>query len=170
MRRWSFFLLAVVFLVYAGAGATGGQSSPVLLPVDEHGIAQLRAASEGKILVLNFWATWCKPCLEEFPHLVKLQKEYGAQGLDVVFVSVDDDDARTIRRVRNILAKMGVEAPSYLKQSRDDEAFINAVHPSWSGAVPTTFVYDRNGRLIAMRSEELSFVDLAQLVTPLLKR
>mgnify|MGYP001770768615 FL=1 len=169
MRRLSAFLLVVALAVHACAQATGGQGSPVLLPVDEHSFAQIRTAAKGKVLVLNFWATWCKPCLEEFPHLVKLQKHYEAQGLDVMFISVDDDDAKTTRRVRSVLATMGVEKPSYLKKSRNDEGFINAVHPSWSGAVPTTFVYDRNGKLIAMRSEEMGFDDLEKIVVPLLR-
>jgi thiol-disulfide isomerase/thioredoxin len=122
------------------------------------------------VLVLNFWATWCKPCIEEFPHLVKLQQQYASRGLNVVFISVDDDDARTTQRVRAFLKKMNVTGRSYIKKSGNDEAFINAVHPRWSGAVPSTFVYNTDGTLVAMKVEELSLAELDEIVVPLLKQ
>ena len=152
----------------ATAQSTGGHSSPVLLPADGRTIDSLRVDAKGRVLLLNFWATWCKPCIEEFPHLVKLQRTYAARGLDLVFISVDDDDAKTSRRVRAFLQNMNVASPSFLKVSGDDEAFINAVHPRWSGAVPATFVYDRRGKLAAMTVEEMNLDELEKLILPLL--
>lgn len=169
MRSAVVTLLALCTLgALALAQSTGGQRSPVLLPIDESRIETLRRESQGRVLVVNLWATWCKPCVEEFPHLVKLQQTYASRGLDLVFVSVDDDDARTTQRVRAFLRKMNVTSPSYLKKSGNDEAFINAVHPRWSGAVPATFVYNKQGELVAMKVEELSYAELERIITPLL--
>ncbi len=171
MRRG---LASVVLLwalgAHAFAQATGGQSSPVLLPIDETGISALRQQAQGRVLVLNLWATWCKPCVEEFPHLVKLQQTYASRGLELIFISVDDDDARTTQRVRTFLKKMNLHVPSYIKKSGSDEAFINAVHPQWSGALPATFVYNRSGELVAMKVEEVSLAELEEIVVPLLKQ
>ncbi len=170
MRKEVLTVLALCALgVHAAiAQSTGGQRSPVVLPAVGKTIDSLRASAKGRVLVLNFWATWCKPCLEEFPHLVKLQQTYASRGLDVVFVSVDDDDARTTQRVRAFLRRMNVATRSYLKRSGDDEAFINAVHPRWSGAVPATFVYNKQGELAAMKVEELSYSEIEKIVRPLI--
>lgn len=154
-------------LLAAGVLQAQTRSAPVLLPLDEHGFDALRAKSKGKVLVLNFWATWCKPCIEEFPGLVKLQETYGRERLDVVFVSVDDD-AKAKQKVTAFLRRMNVTSASYIKETGDDEKFINAMHPSWSGAVPATFIYDPEGTLAAMKVEELSMHELERIVRPLL--
>jgi thiol-disulfide isomerase/thioredoxin len=169
MRQAILTLLALCTLgAHAAAQSTGGQRSPVLLSIDEAGIDALRQQAQGRVLVLNLWATWCKPCVDEFPHLVKLQERYRSRGLDIVFISVDDDDARTAQRVRAFLKTMNVQSPSYLKKSGNDEAFINAVHPEWSGAVPATFVYTKRGELAAMKVEALSYEELETIILPLL--
>lgn len=144
-------------------------SAPVLLSLDEKGFDAVRAKSKGKVVVLNLWATWCKPCVEEFPDLVNLQKTYADKGLDVIFISIDDDDAKTKQKVIAFLKKMNVTTASYIKKGGDDEKFINAVSPKWSGAVPTTLVYNRRGELVAMKSEELSVAELESVVKPLLQ-
>jgi thiol-disulfide isomerase/thioredoxin len=142
-------------------------SAPVLLSIDENGFDALRAQSKGRVLLLNFWATWCKPCVEEFPDLVELQQAYAGKGLDVVFISIDDD-ARARQKVTAFLRKMNVVTPSYIKETHDDEKFINAVSPRWSGALPATFVYDRRGNLASMNVEELTKRELENIILPLL--
>jgi thiol-disulfide isomerase/thioredoxin len=139
-----------------------------LLSLDATSIEALRAKHDGNVLVLNFWATWCTPCKAEFPDFVKLQKKYGDKGLDVVFVSIDDDDAKNKRSVVSFLRKQNAQLPSYIKSDGDDEQFINAVSSKWSGAIPATFVYDRKGNLVKMRAEETNFAELEQTVRPLL--
>jgi thiol-disulfide isomerase/thioredoxin len=145
------------------------EPAPALLSVGAQGIDALRAKYKGSVLVLNFWATWCTPCKEEFPAFIKLHKSYAGKGLAVVFVSIDDDDPKTKKQALAFLRKQQAPFPSYIKASGDDEQFINAVHPKWSGAVPATFVYDRRGVLVTMKFEETNFTELNELLKPLLR-
>ncbi|MBI5472439.1 MAG: TlpA family protein disulfide reductase [Ignavibacteriae bacterium] len=161
-------MLLTVFAALVVLQAQGQTSAaPVLHPIDEKGLAELKAKSKGSVLVLNFWATWCKPCVEEFPELLKLRQTYAARGVQLVFVSIDDD-ARARQKVLAFLKKMKVSFPSYLKSSSDDERFINAVDPAWSGALPATFVFDKSGRLVETIVEETTFKELEKRVKPLL--
>jgi thiol-disulfide isomerase/thioredoxin len=91
--------------------------------------------------VVNMWATWCIPCREEFPELLRLRDEYARRGVALVLVSGDFD--ATLPEVEKFLAERGVRE-TYLKQGNDTD-FINAFDREWSGALPATFVYDRAG-------------------------
>lgn len=137
MRRRE--LLAVGLLSKAwGAGEA-------LTPVDEAALAKLLAAQKGKVVLLDFWATWCSPCLEELPLLVKLEAKLKGRGFVLLAISCDeaDEEARVVATLR----KAGVKAPYYLKRARNDEAFIDFVDKKWRGALPALFLYDRQGRL-----------------------
>ena len=161
-----FPLLFLLLIVSVSGTRAQGQptSAPALLSVDAKGIDALRAKHKGKVLVMNFWATWCTPCVQEFPDLVKLQKSYATKGLDVVFVSIDDDDAKTKQRVTSFLRKQKALPPSYIKSGGDDEQFINAVSSEWSGAIPATFIYNKEGTLVKTKAEELNYESLKALV------
>jgi thiol-disulfide isomerase/thioredoxin len=118
-----------------------------LLPITEKQVPALMASLKGKVVLVNFWATWCSPCVKEFPNLVKLQKLYKEKGVAVVFISVDEpEDTETT--VRPFLQKERVTFTSYIKNG-DDESFIDAFGKGWRGAIPTTFVYDRTGKQVA---------------------
>jgi thiol-disulfide isomerase/thioredoxin len=160
--------LAIVLALFIAVSSLQAQKSsvPVLLPISENGFDALRAKSKGKILLLSFWATWCLPCIKEFPDLLKLQKNY-ADKVDVVFVSIDDD-AKAKQKVNAFLKKHKVTTQSYIKDANDDEHFINAVNPKWSGAVPATFVYDASGNLVTMKVEEGTYGEFEAILKPIL--
>jgi len=100
--------------------------------------------SGSKVVLVNLWAAWCGPCREEFPDLVRLQKNYADRGLKVVFVSWDD----TAKEAANFLAKEGVTSPSFIKvNAQSDQDFLNALEPKLTGALPTTLIYDGAGKL-----------------------
>jgi peroxiredoxin len=122
----------------------------------------------GKVVLVNLWATWCPPCVEEFPDLVKLHNTFRAKGLVVVGVSMDEP--REGDKVVSFLANQKAEFPVFIRRGGDADAFFDPVDTSWSGAVPATFIFDRNGKragkpLIGSQSYE-AFV---AAVEPLLK-
>jgi len=91
------------------------------------------------VVLVNIWATWCMPCREEFPEIVRLYRDYRDRGLDVVFVSGDLEGDTS--QVLDFLAEQGVDFTSYLKVGKDME-FIDTFYPEWSGLLPATFIYD----------------------------
>ena len=95
--------------------------------------------SDAEAVLVNIWATWCMPCREEFPDIVRLYRTYQARGLEVIFVSGDLE--ADIPQVLEFLAEHGVDFLSYLKVGKDME-FIDAFFPEWSGLLPATFIFD----------------------------
>lgn len=96
-----------------------------------------------RVVVANFWATWCQPCKEEFPIFVKAAKKYH-EHVDVFFVSMDFPEERA--SALDFLKAQGASLPSFAKKGKDHE-FIDAIHPRWSGALPATTIYDREHQL-----------------------
>jgi peroxiredoxin len=102
---------------------------------------------KGKVVILDFWATWCGPCRAEIPGFIALQKQYEKQGLVVVGLSVDEDGANV---VKPFVQKLGMNYPVVLADEKTREAF-GAIE-----AVPTTFLIDREGRIV---KEHMGFAD-----------
>jgi thiol-disulfide isomerase/thioredoxin len=98
-------------------------------------------------LLVNYWATWCDPCRDEFPELVKIDKDYRAKGLDFIAITLDDlVDIKTA--VPQFLRLMNARMPVYLLNVADPEPTINLIDPRWGGALPATFLYDSNGQVV----------------------
>jgi peroxiredoxin len=102
---------------------------------------------KGKVVILDFWATWCGPCRAEIPNFIALQKQYEKQGLVVVGLSVDKDDADV---VKPFAQRLGMNYPVVLADQKTQEAFGGIE------AVPTTFIIDRKGRIA---KEHMGFTD-----------
>jgi thiol-disulfide isomerase/thioredoxin len=152
-------------------GGTVAGPKPVgsVVPIDENGLTKLIGESKGRVVLVNFWATWCVPCVEEFPDLLKVRERYRHKGLDVLFVSADDPK-HADREVIAFLKRLEVDFTTYIKQTKDDDSFINAVSPKWSGALPATFIFDRKGKLVHTRIDAQTFEVISRLVEPLLAR
>lgn len=137
-------------------------------PIDADGLAAvIKRANNSKPLLVNFWATWCDPCREEFPDLVKINKQYSPQGLDFTAVSLDDlTEIKT--SVPRFLRKMRVTVPTYLLNVSDPEIAINQMDPQWSGALPATFLYDAQGNLVYKRLGRIKVDELTAAIEKLL--
>ncbi len=108
-------------------------------------------ASAGKVVVVNFWATWCGPCVAEFPEFVKLDNEYKAKGT-VRFVHITADDSTDLKtKVIPFLKKQQSQADQFLQDTEDPQEMIDAVFKEWSGVLPATFVYDKTGKMVFHR-------------------
>jgi thiol-disulfide isomerase/thioredoxin len=138
---WALILTIPIF------GQSKSKKTPELLSINEKQVTELKASLKGNVVLVNLWATWCGPCVKEFPHLVKLQKLYEEKGVKVVFISVDEPED-TESAVRPFLQKQKVTFTTYIKNG-DDDSFFDATGTGWRGAIPTTFIFDRTGKQIA---------------------
>lgn len=119
-------------------------AAPAPQPATGPEVLEAVRTAQKPVVVVNVWATWCIPCREEFPDLLKLRRAYRDRGVEVLFVSGDFAGERD--QAAAFLTEQGVDFPTYIK-SGDDMAFIDTLDPKWSGALPATFVFDRRGRL-----------------------
>jgi thiol-disulfide isomerase/thioredoxin len=106
-----------------------------------------RDPANARPLLVNFWATWCDPCREEFPDLVKIDKQYRGKNLDLIAISLDDV-ADLKKGVTDFLNESNATMPVYLLDETDPSPAIEFVDPKWSGALPATILYDRKGEII----------------------
>ena len=145
-------------------GVVFGQQA--LRPVDETAFPQLIGANKGKVVVVDFWATWCAPCREEIPQLVELERKYRSRGLRLVTVSCDEPEQEA--DARRFLVEKRVPGPLYIKKAADDEKFINFIDRKWSGAPPALFLYDRQGRMVRSFIGEADMAALEKALRSLL--
>lgn len=101
------------------------------------------AAQPAPLVLLNVWSSWCAPCVKEMPDLLAVHERFKPQ-VQLVLVTIDRDPAAALQ----VLQERGVSIPSYI-QSGSTQAFIEAVHPKWSGTLPATVIFDRRGQRLA---------------------
>jgi thiol-disulfide isomerase/thioredoxin len=147
---------------------TPAKTPASVMPVVEATAADVLKAvrsARGNVVLVNIWATWCDPCRHEFPALLKVRREFAAQGFKLILVSADFPDQRP--KVVQFLTQQGVRFTTFLKDE-NDMAFINALDPKWSGALPVTFLYGRSGKLSDFWEGESTYPVLAAKLRALL--
>jgi thiol-disulfide isomerase/thioredoxin len=156
-RRLNGLVLAVCALVYSATALSGpdaraqaaapSKPMPALALVDLSGYQQFLAKYRGKPVLVTFWATWCEPCRDEYPMIVKLAAQYAPQGLAVFGVDMDDD--ADLHLVQHFLTQNRPGFPNIRqKPGIDLDAFYRGVNPEWQGTMPETVFYGRNGRIV----------------------
>ncbi len=108
---------------------------------------KLKTDSQGKVLLINFWATWCAPCVAEFPEFVKIDQDYRGKGVRTVAISTDEK-SDIEPAVVPFLKKQKAQFESYLSDADDPQMLIDVVDKNWSGALPATFLFDKHGKLV----------------------
>ena len=117
-----------------------------LTPVDETAFQKLVDSHKGKVVIYQFWATWCEPCRAEMPRLVALETKLRSQGFELVTISADEPEQDAA--AEKLLKRLAVRGPLYRKQPLNDDQFINSIDVKWSGALPALFLYDKTGRKV----------------------
>ena len=116
---------------------------------------------KGKVVVLNFWATWCPPCKREIPEFVKLQRQYGGQGLQFVGIAIEDKEP-----VSEYTDFIDINYPILI--GGDSAIELAKRMGNQFGAVPYSVVIDRQGHLVHRQTGEFSSADLIKIIEPLL--
>jgi len=164
---------AIPLLLFASAGsaflfgaAAPSPTPPSLIPIDEAGFQRLVQPNKGKVVLYDFWATYCAPCRAELPELIKLDKRLHDKGFVLVTISGDEpeDDAKAAK----YMDQAGAPKPAYHKAAKKDEVFINSIDRSWDGAMPALFLYDKQGRKVRSFIGETGIAEIEKAIRPLL--
>jgi thiol-disulfide isomerase/thioredoxin len=144
LRKVGLYMLALMVLLSGCAGDPQPTAEMSLHSIDAGGLSQAIADHRGHCVLVDFWATWCGPCIELFPHAIKLQQRFSNRGLSVITISLDDPDNRAAvsqflvdrgATTENFLSTYGVGPAAFTEFGIDD------------GSLPHVRLYDRQGKL-----------------------
>jgi thiol-disulfide isomerase/thioredoxin len=116
--------------------------------------------------LVNFWASWCTPCVSELPAFESIREEYRDEKLKVLLVSLDFP-GQVDTRLMPFLEKNGIRSEVLVLNDPDANRWIDRVDPGWTGSIPATLIYNRDGRLF--HEGEYSYEELKQIVEQKLK-
>jgi len=143
--RYLLWLSLFIFLVTGLLQPAFGEIK--VKKIGEADLKNIFASHKNKVLLVNVWATWCKPCREEFPDLVRLQAFYKSKGKDVQIIAISADYPDEIEtKILPFLKKFKINFPVYVQNFSKQENFIDLLNKDWNGALPATFIYDKRGR------------------------
>jgi cytochrome c biogenesis protein CcmG, thiol:disulfide interchange protein DsbE len=154
----SFLVCAGVALGQAPSGLVG-KTAPGFQRIDLNGQTVDLTKYRGKVVLLNFWATWCAPCQIELPKFEAWQKQYASDGLQVIAISMDDGDSGVRRTVR----RLHLNFPVLMGDAKLGEAYGGVL------GLPITFLIDRQGKIQASIKGETDLAKLESRVKSMLK-
>lgn len=128
---------------------------------DFNGLKPLLDKRNDTTYVVNFWATWCSPCVKELPAFERVHIEYGNQAVSVKLVSLDFRKQLESRLIP-FIQKYNLQPEVILLDDPDSNAWIDKVSPEWSGALPATLIYNRNFRAFYERG--FTYEELAEII------
>ena len=154
-------VLLVVLLLFAPAVTHGQDSQPTELILKGINGREIRLSNyRGKVVLINFWATWCPPCRKEIPDLIKLQRDYGSRGLQVIGVTYPP---QKLAEVRRFVQRAKVNYPVSLGTKETKLLFTS------SETLPITIVIGTDGRIRAIIEGILLPEEIEQKIKPLLE-
>jgi thiol-disulfide isomerase/thioredoxin len=142
----------------SAADGLGASRAPVWELKDLEGKLVKSSDFEGKVIILDFWATWCPPCKAEIPGFIELQKKYGAKGLVVVGISLDEEGPSVVKQ---FMIRFGMNYPVVMGNLKTMQDFGGK-------GLPTTFVIDRSGTIVSKHVGFASKETFEKEITPLL--
>jgi thiol-disulfide isomerase/thioredoxin len=165
--------LKVVSIILFFSIINRGQTSQQLrenLEISEITIDELNdiiKKRKGRLLLINIWATWCVPCKEEFPDLIKISDKYGEK-FELVGISIDYPD-EVESKIVPFLNELQPNFINYVNGEKDTERFINNLNPKWSGAIPATFFYDLEGAQFLYYERQMSLDEIENEILKMIK-
>jgi len=151
-------------LLIAGAPALAAAQ---ITPLDAAGLRATLEKARGSVIVVNFWATWCRPCLDEIPLLQSVATEFAEQEFQLVSVSLDEPESME-SQVIPFMKKWFPQFASYQSVEYNMDTMVSAVDPNWNEVLPTTYLLARDGSVAKIIQGKFSRQDLAERVAKLL--
>ena len=159
-------VMATVAGIWFGQSILSSRTGPAARPdfnlPDMHGKMHSLATWQDKVIVLNFWATWCPPCREEIPAFIELQKRHGDSGIQVIGIAVDN-----LREVVAYYAGAGMNYPVLIGE--DGAMSVMTDFGNTTGSLPYSVILNRQGEIIARKLGVMTLVELEGIVRPHLR-
>ncbi len=157
-------LVPILLFTY---GCRCGIPTPITgIPASTEIIQSSILNSTEPLTLVHVWATWCRPCREEFPELIKIHNEYASKGLAIILISADNPNDFGI--VETFLLEQNSPVSSFIATELD-QPFIEMLSPTWSGALPSSFFFGSNGKLLTEWEGKKSYEQYAETIEVLLK-
>lgn len=159
MRRFLAFAV-LILIAFIGADAFNNpKKAPDFSLETNKGTAVTLSKLQGKVVLVNFWATWCGPCRAEIPAFLEVYKEYKSKGFEIIGVSLDQDGWK---KVNPFIDRFKITYPIVIGDAKLVKAYGDF------NAIPTSFVIDKKGNIVNEHVGLLSKEDLVKLIKPLL--
>ena len=126
------------------------------------GIAPMIHNNTPKLRLINLWATWCVPCVEEFPELVTLNRMYRDRGFELVSISTDDSAAKS--KALKFLEKQQSSSPNYIYTGDDKYKLMEAIDPKWQGALPYSLLVEPGGKIVYAHQGAIDAEELRKII------
>ncbi len=155
-----FFCLLFVSLALFSVESRAGEKVEL---VDLKTFMPMLQPQNDTLYIVNFWATWCSPCVKELPHFEKIGKEYAGQKVKVILVSLDFADELQ-QRVQPFVEKRKLQSDVMLLDPGRGGEWIDQVDTRWSGAIPATLFINGSTQLRAFHEKSFTYEELSALV------
>jgi thiol-disulfide isomerase/thioredoxin len=136
-------------------------------PVDAAGLKALRKNPTGKLLLINFWATWCGPCVTEFPELITINRMYRQRAFEMITVAAHTPDEKT--EALAFLKKQQSSGRNLMFGGTDKYELMEAFDPDWTGALPYTMLLSADGQVIYKEQGTIDVLELKRAIVRSLK-
>jgi thiol-disulfide isomerase/thioredoxin len=170
--NWKVFVISAVLIVAIGglgahfARQPKGVSQELVQELPAQSVLNYIKDLKSPLVLVNFWASWCEPCKVEFPNILKLRERFGKDGLQVVFVSIDE--RADLEAAQKFLKEQHVDFPTFYKGSQSAQ-FVTDIYPKWKGSVPTTILLGGDGQVKDAWEGDTTLEEFERRVTRQLK-
>jgi len=144
------------------------QEKATLDPIDREGVKQLVANDSDKFRLINVWATWCGPCVEEFPALVTMHRMYRKRDFELITISADTPENRD--KAMKLLDEQHASGKNYLFQGKNEYELVDSLDPKWQGALPYTLLVAPGGKVLFRKQGGLDALELRKVIADHLGR
>ncbi|MFT6815857.1 MAG: thiol-disulfide isomerase/thioredoxin [Sphingobacteriales bacterium] len=158
MNKIIIFILALTFI-----SCTAEKKQGQLISLTQ--LEEIIAQDKEEVLIINFWATWCKPCIAEMPEFEKINNDYDK--VRVLFVSIDFPE-EVESRVLPFLEKKQLKSEVVILDESDQNLFINTIEDSWSGAIPASLILQNKKKFRTFHEGQLTYEELESIIKPIL--
>jgi thiol-disulfide isomerase/thioredoxin len=160
MQKHSSIILSLLLIFFISASVTSGQKVEKIRVAD---LDRILKNTDNNLYVINFWATWCAPCVAELPAFMTVSREYEKSGVKFVFVSLDFP-SRIDKQLIPFLQKNKIEHEIAVMMETDANLWIDKVDPSWEGNIPSTLFLNNQKKIRHFYPEPIDEKDLRKLI------